>query len=94
MDYGGLESKQGDLSEAPAEVQARDHGELDYGPVSGGGRRRRLREYGESRGDQNDSKTVTVLRFSMSPGSHILGDLPVVTERWQSARFWKNGREH
>lgn len=30
MDYKGLESKQGDPSEAPAEVQARDSGELDY----------------------------------------------------------------
>lgn len=72
----GLESKQGDPSEAPAEVQARDDGELNY-VLALGGRRRRPREDVESRGDQNGSKTFTVLRFLTALGSHILGDLPV-----------------
>lgn len=56
----GLESKQGDPSEAPAEVQARDDGELNY-VLAVGGRRRRLQENVESRGDQNGSKTFTPL---------------------------------
>lgn len=39
---------------------------------------RRLQEYVESKSDQNDSKTFTVLRFLTSPGSYILDDLPAV----------------
>lgn len=40
--------------------------------------RRRLKQYMESKSDQNDSKTFTVLRFLTSPGSYTLGDLPAV----------------